>query len=88
MKHKITWRNVCYGVENCYLTGNGRSRGTERFCCRSLARAGKFIITRLSATGMIADARKSVLRMWGFAQCDGQFLRESPLVRIMYIMLN
>ncbi|WP_235319671.1 hypothetical protein [Pectobacterium fontis] len=30
------------------------------FCCRSLARAGKFIIIRLSAVGMMVDAGKRV----------------------------
>ncbi|MCU1791917.1 hypothetical protein CUU52_02690 [Pectobacterium polaris] len=34
------------------------------------------------------DAGKSVLRMRGFAQWNGQFLPAPPLVRIMYIMLN
>ncbi|GLY59143.1 hypothetical protein Pcaca05_00010 [Pectobacterium carotovorum subsp. carotovorum] len=38
------------------------------------------IVIGLSATGMITDARKSVLRIRGFAQWNGQFLRESPYV--------
>lgn len=43
----------------------------EEFLLPFAGRVEKFIITRLSATGMIVDARKRVLRMRGFAQWHG-----------------
>ncbi|AOR65354.1 hypothetical protein KU73_03925 [Pectobacterium wasabiae] len=42
-----------------------------------IMRTSEFTIIKFAATGMITDARKSVLRMRGFAQLNGQFPLES-----------
>ncbi|WP_406643476.1 hypothetical protein [Pectobacterium brasiliense] len=80
MKRKITWRNKQHltrllgmavqwdlplsSVVN-FSTGNAESKNASR-----LARAAKSIVIGLSATGMMVDARKSVLRMWGFCSTE------------------